>query len=168
MPWPRLWGRDHDPASVQPEQRPRSCVAPGRLHWRLRGQGHRGQGTHRAGRLLGASLHACSPGRSLPGCPPLARGQSEPTALGTGAAESAPSSLWGKCRPLAQCRAVIARGEQAPGVGGRWAELESVLGPVCPPCQGSRGGGSAGPGAETWGAGGGPALQATCTLAPGP
>ena len=52
-------------------------------------------------------------------------------------------------------------------MGGHWAELESVLGPVCPPCQGSRGGGSAGPGAETWGTGGGPALQATCTPAPG-
>lgn len=58
VPWPGLWGRDRDPASVQPEQRPRSRVAPGRLPWRLRGQG-----TRRAGRLPGASLHACSPGR---------------------------------------------------------------------------------------------------------
>lgn len=52
-------------------------------------------------------------------------------------------------------------------MGGRWVELESVLGPVCPPCQGRRGGGSAGPGAETWGTRGGPALQAMCTPAPG-
>lgn len=54
----------------------------------------------------------------------MARGQSEPTALGTGAAESAPSSLWGKCRPLAQCRVVFARGEQARGwedTGQNWS-----------------------------------------------
>lgn len=54
----------------------------------------------------------------------MARGQSEPTALGTGAAESAPSSLWGKCRPLAQCRVVFAKGEQAQGrefAGQNWS-----------------------------------------------